>query len=207
MSCGLEFGIAWQQEWHNFHPGAPWRSASRPGPWPFKSRHPFFEVPGGDSPLRIHADMVHTYHIGFGVDCCASIIVALCNEQKFGSGCAFPARLEAAYNAFRQWCTLNKKFTTCDVWTRKSLGMTKNLGCTPIAVETIFGYCRILVYMSGEILNTWSLVCCLSKQCHIPPYANHFGCPARHASLLVRCIITITQNRHQKEHRCVSSHI
>lgn len=117
------------QEWHRMDDGAPWKR-NRPGPNPFKAGgNPFAGVvPGADDPFRIKPDIVHTFHIGFGADLCASVIVWLSMKGCFGLHPAFDDRLLAAYSAFQQFCHNTSRYTSCDEWSKSNLGMSKLLG-------------------------------------------------------------------------------
>ncbi|CAL1145148.1 unnamed protein product [Cladocopium goreaui] len=118
------------QDWWRYDSDAPWKLAeNRPGESPFKPEgNPFAIVPGGDSPNRIRPDMVHTFHIGFGVDLAASFVVWLCKLGKLGSNGrprqSFDDKLSLAYSTFREYCHIHKRFTACDHWSMKKLGMT-----------------------------------------------------------------------------------
>lgn len=121
------------EEWWNLGPGAPWRDA-RPGPSPFKPEgNVFSSLPGGDDPRRIAPDVVHTFHIGIGVDLAASCIVWLCFLGLFGGHAStrqLEEKLRMAYASFRAWCHDNKQFTACGQWCVKKLGMASFLLCT-----------------------------------------------------------------------------
>ena len=107
---------------------AQWRSA-RPGPPPFKPEGNVFEgVPGLNKPWYIKPDLVHTFHIGFGADFCASTIVWLAKLGKFGHARKLDERLRNAYSAFRHYCHTTNRFTACDEWSTKKFGMTTILG-------------------------------------------------------------------------------
>ena len=79
--------------------------------------------------MRIMPDIVHTFHIGIGVDFCSSTIVLLANKKKFVSpfGDKLNHFLDAAYTAFIQWCKREKRYTACDVWTQKAMGEARGL--------------------------------------------------------------------------------
>lgn len=118
------------QEWHRMDDQAPWRS-NRPGPNPIKAcGHPFLLVPGGDDPYRIKPDIVHTFHIGFGADMCASMVVWLCMKRKFGVHRALDDRLLAAYSDFQQFCHNTHRYTSCEEWSTRTLGMSSFLDLT-----------------------------------------------------------------------------
>lgn len=137
------------QDWWRYDSDAPWKLAeNRPGESPFKPEgNPFAIVPGGDSPNRIRPDMVHTFHIGFGVDLAASFVVWLCKLGKLGSNGrprqSFDDKLSLAYSTFREYCHIHKRFTACDHWSMKKLGMTSKLSCAILCylflvVHTVF---------------------------------------------------------------------
>ena len=116
------------QEWHRFDAGSPWMAAgARPGPSPFKSEGSVFDiVPGADLPSRIYPDLVHTFHIGYGCDLTASIICWLARLNIFGNG-KFDEKLRKAYSDFQAFCHDTNRFTACDEWSTKKLGMTQIL--------------------------------------------------------------------------------
>ena len=124
------------QDWWRYDSDAPWKLAeNRPGESPFKPEgNPFAIVPGGDSPNRIRPDVVHTFHIGFGVDLAASFVVWLCKLGKLGSNGrprqSFDDKLSLAYSTFREYCHIHKRFTACDHWTVKKLAMSSKLSYT-----------------------------------------------------------------------------
>lgn len=106
---------------------APWKH-NRPGPSPFKDTHPFAgKVPGSDDPYRIKPDIVHTFHIGFGADLCASMIVWLSKKGCFGNDGNFDDRLAAAYSSFQNFCHNTHRYTACEPWSKKNLGMSSIL--------------------------------------------------------------------------------
>lgn len=115
------------QAWWRLDADAPWRS-NRPGPTPFKDcERPFDILPGGTSPSTIKPDIVHTFHLGFGVDLAASIVVWLCKLGVFDDGNprqGFDEKLALAYSAFREFCHTSKRFTACDVWSKRKFGMS-----------------------------------------------------------------------------------
>lgn len=80
----------------------------------------------GCTPERIKPDLVHSFHIGFGTDLAASIIVWLSRLDKFGR-LAFDERLRVAYSTFQEYCHEQKRYNSCDEWCLKKMGMTSNL--------------------------------------------------------------------------------
>ena len=110
---------------------APWRDPrNRPGPSPYKAcSNPFYQLlPGADNPFRIKPDIVHTLHIGFGQDMCASTIVLLAKKGCFGNPRSLDDRLAMAYASYQEYCHNTQRFTACDGWTTKTLGMKTKLG-------------------------------------------------------------------------------
>lgn len=128
----FQFHKTFLQEWWRLDPGAPWKLPEhRPGPTPFKpGGHPFQIVPGGDSCERVKPDIVHTFHIGFGADMCASMVVWLCKLGKFGTGRpreSLEEKLSHAYSMFREYCHTHKRFTACAHWSLKKFSMSSIL--------------------------------------------------------------------------------
>ena len=121
------------QEWWRMDNEAPWRSPeNRPGPSPFKDcERPFSFLPAGDDPRNIKPDIVHTFHIGFGVDLAASIVVWLCKLGIFNNGQprqSLDDKLRCAYSSFREFCHETHRFTACDQWCLKKMGMGSTFG-------------------------------------------------------------------------------
>lgn len=135
-------------EWWRFDDGAPWKAPeNRPGPTPFKDcERPFDIIPGGSSCERIRPDIVHTFHIGFGTDLVASMVVWLVRLGLFdGAGNrAFDDKLKTAYSTFREYCHVTHRFTACDQWCIKKLGMASN-ACQRLAIPFVF--CRTYFYI------------------------------------------------------------
>ena len=113
------------KEWHRMGDAALWKGC-RPGPNPIKACGNPFEgiVPGADDPQRIKPDLVHTFHIGFGADMCASMIVWLSMKGRFGLHTAFDDRLLAAYSEFQSFCHTTHRYTACEEWSKAALGMS-----------------------------------------------------------------------------------
>ncbi|CAJ1375798.1 unnamed protein product [Effrenium voratum] len=115
------------ENWHDFSEDAPWRH-ERPNPSPFKEDgNPFHKVPGADDALRVLPDVMHTYHIGFGVDFCASIIMWLANLGHFGHKGKIDDWLREAHSRFMQWCAANGKYSACTEWSRRTFHMKSKL--------------------------------------------------------------------------------
>ncbi|CAL1129176.1 unnamed protein product [Cladocopium goreaui] len=114
------------EEWYRFDSDAAWRGpGGRPGPSPFKSDGNVFSIVPGCTPERIKPDLVHSFHIGFGADLAASIIVWLARLDKFGR-LAFDERLRVAYSMFQEYCHEQKRYNSCDEWCLKKMGMTSS---------------------------------------------------------------------------------
>lgn len=84
-------------------------------------------IVGAWDPQRIKVDIVHTFHIGVGCDACASMVVWLCKLGKFGNHDSFDDRLREAYSTFMQYCHDNHRYTACEEWSKKNLGMPSML--------------------------------------------------------------------------------
>ena len=120
------------QEWYRFDPDSPWLvDGGRPGPSPFKREGSVFDlVPGASSPQRIYPDVVHTFHIGFGCDLAASMVVWLARMNYFGNPGTFDGKLRSAFGNFQEWCSDTNHFSACEEWTYKRLSMNSILGLT-----------------------------------------------------------------------------
>ena len=94
-------------------------------------------VPGADSAARIKPDIVHTFHIGCGQDMCASVIVLLAKKGCFGNQRALDDKLSAAYARYQAYCHATQRYTACDEWTIKTLGVKTNLGLACFAFLVI----------------------------------------------------------------------
>ena len=110
------------QEWWRLDEEAPW--LCEPSPSPFKSTGNVFAVmPGMQEPKRSKPDLVHTFHLGMGVDLVASVIVWLARLKTFPGG-TFDEILRNAYSAYREYCHQTNRFTACDVWCLKKFHMS-----------------------------------------------------------------------------------
>lgn len=118
--------------WHRFDRDSPWLvDGGRPGPSPFKREGSVFDVVhGASSPQRIYQDVVHTFHIGFGCDLAASMVVWLAKMNHFGNPGTFDGKLRSAFGNFQEWCSDTNHFSACDEWTYKRLSMNSILGLT-----------------------------------------------------------------------------
>lgn len=89
-----------------------------PSPYKANVRSPVFDLPGGECPSRIRADPAHTYHIGYGKDENASIVILLCNAGHFGPG-SLPTKLDNAFERFAIYCKSNGKHTSITEFSKK----------------------------------------------------------------------------------------
>ena len=126
------------EEWHRFDPAAPWMGPDgRPGPSPFKPEGNVFERVPGCTPERIKPDLVHTFHIGFGADLAASMIVWMAKMNKFGR-LSFDDKLRVAYSMFQEYCHHTKRYTACDEWCMKKFSMSSFLGISFLGMYVCF---------------------------------------------------------------------
>ena len=114
------------EDWYDMSPEAIWRfPASRPGESPYKaSGCPFEILPGASEPFRIKPDVVHTFHIGFGQDLASSAVVWIAKLGRFGRARKFDDRLCAAFSEYQMWCKEKGRYTSCEYWTSKKLGIS-----------------------------------------------------------------------------------
>ncbi|CAK9113451.1 unnamed protein product, partial [Durusdinium trenchii] len=82
-----------------------------PSPYKRNMHSPVFDLAGGSSPHRIRTDPVHTYHIGYGKDEHASVVVLLAYLGHFGARGSMDKKLEDAFERFATWCKSNSKHT------------------------------------------------------------------------------------------------
>lgn len=117
------------EEWHRFDDQAPWKlEEERPGACPFhRDGNPFSLIlPGASNPWRIKPDLVHTFHIGFGVDLCASSVMWAVRKGKF-PGVSIEDGIASAYAQFQSFCSTTHRFTSCELWGKLAFKMTKIL--------------------------------------------------------------------------------
>ena len=119
------------KDWGNPTEHAQWRDGGD-GEWPFKGFSPLLLVPGSHAPRHVLLDYVHIYHLGYGMDACASAIMLLCHLGQFGSDKNMDDKLDQAYRVFDVWCketsTRTKTRTTSiDGFSLQSFGV-KSLG-------------------------------------------------------------------------------
>ena len=110
---------------------ASWRQGHA-APSPFKhDAVPYFVLPRGRDARSYLPDTCHTFHIGFGVDMAASMIVQLCKLALFRGTAgirSLDGRLALAFRLYMEWCNSNKRYTSCREWSKKVLDMGENLG-------------------------------------------------------------------------------
>ena len=122
----------------------------RPGPSPFKPEGNVFERVPGCTPERIKPDLVHTFHIGFGADLAASMIVWMAKMNKFGR-LSFDDKLRVAYSMFQEYCHHTKRYTACDEWCMKKFSMSSFLGISFLGYVCVFPF--FLPLSSGSLKN------------------------------------------------------
>lgn len=115
------------KDWGNPTQSATWRHEGDGG-WPFKDFSPLLLVPGSHAPSYVLLDYVHIFHLGYGMDACASSIILLCHLGQFGMDRNMDDRLEHAYSVFDAWCkehsTATKTRTTSiDGFSMQSFGV------------------------------------------------------------------------------------
>ena len=156
--CSGEDRLFWRgyvcsfsQEWWRMDSNAPWRHNDSPPPYK-EDGNLFNEVPGMGDARRIKPDLVHTFHIGCGADLCSSTLVWLTKLGVFGNARALDERLRNAFSAYRQFCTDTNRYTACDEWSRKKLGLGPTLGHTR-RVVCILGSC-VFGIRSGDFATS-----------------------------------------------------
>ena len=107
-------------------------------PSPFKhNRVPYFILPRGKEPQSYLPDTCHTFHIGFGVDMAASMVVCLCRLALF-EGVNHTQKLDTqlalAFRRYVEWCNRSHRYTSCREWSEKVLGV--RLGSESICMES-----------------------------------------------------------------------
>eukprot|EP00435_Cladocopium_sp_Y103_P023850 s546_g5.t2 len=122
-------------DWWNMSPEGQLRNLQRgyesPSPFKVNIRSPVFDLPGGSSPWRIQTDPAHTYHIGYGKDENASIIIVLTMIGHFGTRGSFNSKLDTAFERFAVYCKINQKHTSITEFSKKLFKINKGSGCFP----------------------------------------------------------------------------
>ena len=86
-----------------------------------------FDLPGGSSPTRIRTDPAHTYHIGYGKDENASILMMLVKVGHFGARGSVDKKLEDAFERFATFCKNSRKHTSIIEFSKKQFKINKGL--------------------------------------------------------------------------------
>lgn len=90
-----------------------------PSPYKANQRSLLFDLPGGSCTKLIRTDPAHTYHIGYGKDENASIIVELMAVGHFGGGSIWK-KMDAAFQRFSAYCAKYKKHTSITEFSKSS---------------------------------------------------------------------------------------
>lgn len=115
------------KEWWDFSTQSHLRSLPQnitaPGPFHSGKQSPLAQLPHGEDPRTIKVDLAHTWAIvGFGKDDVASCTMFLAVYCKvWGSFRGFETALEHAWQAFREWCVNNKRYTTITNFDKREL--------------------------------------------------------------------------------------
>lgn len=147
-------------------------------PSPFKAncRSPMFDLPGGCSPSRIRADPAHTYHIGYGKDENASIIMMLVKVGHFGARGSVDKKLDDAFERFAIFCKNSRKHTSIVEFSKKLFKINKGLPVSKV-IPVWFWY---IIFKKKNPAKKSQ-----------PPFSSHLGNPATHAvvarGMTLRC--------------------
>ena len=115
---------AFLKDWEDPSPHAAW--ANDPGPSPYKrGRNPMLQLPGLEQRSSILLDVVHIFHLGYGVDLASSTVTLLGKLGFFGNDRAFDGRLQKAYDAFDLWCKSAGRTTSIDEFSTINFKMNK----------------------------------------------------------------------------------
>ena len=124
------------QDWWDMASTARWRQEHVPSPFKH-NRVPYFILPRGKEPQSYLPDTCHTFHIGFGVDMAASMVVCLCRLALF-EGVNHTQKLDTqlalAFRRYVEWCNRSHRYTSCREWSEKVLGV--RLGSESICMES-----------------------------------------------------------------------
>ena len=113
-----------------------------------------FDLPGGSSPFRIRTDPVHTYHIGYGKDENASIIMVLVQVGHFGTRGSVDKKLETAFERYATYCKINRKHTSITEFSKKQFKISAG---SPIWVYDHFVISIPASYFGLLVSHLWSL--------------------------------------------------
>ena len=96
---------------------------------PFKTNEGKYlrTVIGLDSPHRVRADLMHVYAYGYGKDFAASSVMLACRMKLF-RGRSMQARVDSAFDLFKQWCTNRKESTSLSNFSPKVFKMGQTSG-------------------------------------------------------------------------------
>ena len=116
--------------WHDPRITAPWNT-NGPGGTPYKSgaSSPFLTIPGCNLPSHVQLDFCHCFHLGYGIDMGASVIVLLAKLNRFGTMRGIDGRLKVAYRRFSAWCGENSRTTSITNFSKQDFDMVLSLDC------------------------------------------------------------------------------
>ncbi len=126
--CSRICHICTGHEWHDPRDSAAWY-VDGPGASPYKPGDvsPFLTLPGCNLPHHAQLDIMHSFHMGYGIDMAASTVVLLCLLNVFGNARALNDKLTTAYQQFSAWCAQNHKPTSITRFSKQDFDMALKL--------------------------------------------------------------------------------
>lgn len=83
------------------------------------------QLPGMEQRSSILLDVVHIFHLGYGMDLGSSTLVLLAKLGYFGNHRSLDRRLEEAYDAFDLWCKSSGRTSSIDEFSTVNFKMTQ----------------------------------------------------------------------------------
>ena len=80
-------------------------------------------------------DIMHSFHMGYGIDEASSTVVLLCMLNVFGNCRALNDKLTTAYQQFSAWCAQNHMVTSITRFSKQDFDMVLKL---PLLLGRVF---------------------------------------------------------------------